>query len=1324
MKLNRLLIVMLTLLLTACGGGGGGVPSEAVTGGAVKGPLANAVVTAYALNTGFAGFFDPDNPVASGVTDARAALSGLALPLPLTPPYILVVGSDANTVDLTTGSAPVITTLRTVLTGEMLTALQAGTEKNYATPLTTLVTDLAISLSGPNAAADTFLTALGTARGRVVSTLGLGLLQDTDGNVADPLRAPPMLNAFVQTAAQQRVTLRYRTAIEAIAARAHLLATAAGSTADRVLEELARDLADGVLDGVSGGAPNAVATAARLNDPATGLFVTAADIGSTPIPNAAGVTVGDILSVLRNEVEATGETDNSGGLGAVTADDAVAGQVQSVADDDNDGAPNDQDAFPNDSTETVDTDGDGIGDNADMDDDNDGVPDAQDAFPLDAGESLDTDGDGIGDNADMDDDNDGVPDAQDAFPLDAGESLDTDGDGIGNNADTDDDNDGVSDSQEAVLGTNPLNPDSDGDGLSDGEEGDLGADPLNPDSDGDGVNDGEDSTPTTPNPVDGVGNAFSLSGAITAAANSVVDGDVNRPGITPVNNTTDAAQMIPNPVTLGGYAALASDVLDVYRVSLTQGQSVILEIAENDPAANDLDLELLDAAGQLVEASLTRTNFERVVAPSDGDFFVRVTVFSGASNYVLRAGQSLSGAVHPIGDAMTTRADMVINDVLVGMGINKVLTQSAINGVMALGAQYGLYRTGGGVGRTMRFSAASMAAMTAALPSTVAGLRFADPIVAAKYRTLINVKRMGNAPSVQWANPNYRVKALQVRPNDPQFVNQWHYTQIGLPSAWAVTTGSADVIVAVIDTGVLLNHPDIKDKLVPGYDFISDPSTALDGDGIDANPDDPGENGPGDFHGTHVAGTAGAATNNGAGVAGVGFNTRMMPVRVLGAGGSGTAFDVEQGVRFAAGLANDSGTLPSQPADVINLSLGSTASSQSEQALYNAVRAAGVIVIAAAGNSSSATPEFPASYENVVSVAAVDINRQRAFYSNFGSNIDVAAPGGDVRRDLDGNGINDGVLSTLGAFNSDASINFDYGVLMGTSMAAPHVAGVAALMAAVYPSLTPAQFDAAIDSGAIVDDLGASGRDIIYGHGLINALKAVNHAQQLAMGVEPVINPQASASPNSFNFGQSLGEITLRLSNVGGDGLQIAAVTSNQAYVSVTARSVDANGLGDYSVAVDRSGLTDGTYRATLTVDSNANDLSLPVIFQVASQQIAADAGEQFVLLLDSGTGQVQAEVSAKAVDGVYDYSFSGIAAGNYFIVSGSDNDNDNFICDRGESCGAFQTLEQPVVITVSGDRAGLDFSVGFTVSTDVTAAALGQTGDGVARSAAKRLWR
>ena len=196
--------------------------------------------------------------------------------------------------------------------------------------------------------------------------------------------------------------------------------------------------------------------------------------------------------------------------------------------------------------------------------------------------------------------------------------------------------------------------------------------------------------------------------------------------------------------------------------------------------------------------------------------------------------------------------------------------------------------------------------------------------------------------------PNYYVHST-AEPDDIFYEDQWNLSAINLPEAWEYTTGSSNVVVAVVDTGVLMDHPDLAGQLTnDGYDFISDPDISLDGDGIDSNPDDPGDMMYGthsSFHGTHCAGIVAAASNNGIGVSGVAWETKIMPIRVLGDGGVGTTYDVLQGVLYAAGLENDSDTVPSQPADVISLSLGGDGGA--DQYVYNQVRAQGIIVVAA-----------------------------------------------------------------------------------------------------------------------------------------------------------------------------------------------------------------------------------------------------------------------------------------------------------------------------------------------------------------------------------------
>ncbi len=254
-------------------------------------------------------------------------------------------------------------------------------------------------------------------------------------------------------------------------------------------------------------------------------------------------------------------------------------------------------------------------------------------------------------------------------------------------------------------------------------------------------------------------------------------------------------------------------------------------------------------------------------------------------------------------------------------------------------------------------------------------------------------------------------------PNDTCFRFQWHLRQIGMPDAWKLGQGKG-AIVAVIDTGVTRVGDLAETNFVPGYNFIGNNDDARDDHG----------------HGTHVAGTIAQSTNNKLGVAGVAFGVSIMPIKVLSAGGSGSMAGIAQGIRWAA----DHG------ANVINMSLGG---SMAAGTLANAVKyahAKGVTVVAAAGNDGRGSVSYPARYPGVIAVAATQFDETPTFYSNWGPQIDIAAPGGNVRVDQNGDGKPDGVLQhTIVPGNISHT---DYLWFMGTSMASPHVAGVAALI--------------------------------------------------------------------------------------------------------------------------------------------------------------------------------------------------------------------------------------------------------------------------------------
>jgi serine protease len=254
-------------------------------------------------------------------------------------------------------------------------------------------------------------------------------------------------------------------------------------------------------------------------------------------------------------------------------------------------------------------------------------------------------------------------------------------------------------------------------------------------------------------------------------------------------------------------------------------------------------------------------------------------------------------------------------------------------------------------------------------------------------------------------------------PNDACFKYQWHMRQLGMPEAWKRGNGKG-VVVAVIDTGVTKVGDLAETKFVPGYNFVSNNDNAADDHG----------------HGTHVAGTIAESTNNKLGVAGVAYGASIMPIKVLSARGSGSVAGISQGIRWAA----DHG------ANVINMSLGGPTRMGSMANAVKYARDKGVVIIAAAGNDGRGRVGYPAAYPGVVAVASTQFDETTTFYSNWGAEIDVAAPGGNTRVDQNGDGKPDGVLQhTVVPGNTSQT---DYLWFMGTSMASPHAAGVAALI--------------------------------------------------------------------------------------------------------------------------------------------------------------------------------------------------------------------------------------------------------------------------------------
>ncbi|WP_371663288.1 S8 family serine peptidase [Streptomyces sp. NBC_00280] len=350
-------------------------------------------------------------------------------------------------------------------------------------------------------------------------------------------------------------------------------------------------------------------------------------------------------------------------------------------------------------------------------------------------------------------------------------------------------------------------------------------------------------------------------------------------------------------------------------------------------------------------------------------------------------------------------------------------------------------------------------------------------------------------PQVAYVVPD-RLNKPMADPNDTEYAKQWDLFEstagMRVPGAWTTATGTG-VTVAVIDTGYV-THSDVAANIVAGYDFISDTAVSVDGNGRDSNPADPGdwyaageceqtEGSSSSWHGTHVAGTIAAVANNSKGVAGIAYNAKISPVRVLGKCG-GYDSDIIDAITWASG-----GTVSGVPANanvakVINMSLGGggACSSATQSAITGAVNRGTTVVVAAGNENANASTSNPANCSNVITVAATGRTGARASYSNFGSVVDISAPGGEMST-----GTANGILSTLNSGAKTPSTE-SYAYYQGTSMATPHIAGLVALMKSANSSLTPAQIETAIKNNARALPGSCSGG---CGAGLADAAKTV-----------------------------------------------------------------------------------------------------------------------------------------------------------------------------------------------------------------------------------------
>jgi len=738
---------------------------------------------------------------------------------------------------------------------------------------------------------------------------------------------------------------------------------------------------------------------------------------------------------------------------------------------------------------------------------------------------------------------------------------------------------------------------------------------------------------------------FSLKGTLTPGSTTAVDSDTNDPGAVVIsNNSPETAQPLMSPVSLGGYLTASATGVSGDRF---------------EKRADDEDWYRLNlVAGQIISLLIAEHDGSQT-NPANPDFDLYL-VDSETQKDVQAAEEE--GPQELIKVLVSGDYQLLVK---AQRGASNYHLQ-----IMPIPAPL------------------EDAASVQVSPHPYMQARFASP----------------QGPALNPLSPGASI------PDDEHFSRQWNATMLELPAAWHTTTGSSDVVIALLDSGILPDHPDLIGRICTqtegcaGYDFVSQPDSAADGDGIDPNPEDPGVIGPANgipFHGTRIAGVLGALGNNGIGIAGIDWSARIMPLRVFGQG-ERSSHDIIQGLRYAAGLSNDSGRVPAQPAKIINLSLGGGGYTPAEQDLFSQLYEAGIFVFAAAGNDASSLPFYPGAYAGVMAVSAVDIQKKLAFYSNSGVSIDLAAPGGNLNTDQNADAVPDGIITTS-AVPSSQPRHYSYVPSMGTSMAVPQVAAVVALMLAVDPALTPAEFEALLAAGALTEDLGTDGaavRNDQFGFGLINAKQAVRAAQLLAEGGS--LPAALVMQPQQLIFGAGESDLPLQLSQTGEGPLKLTGIKTSVPWVRaipVLAETQTHGGFGEYRILIDRSGLVDGRYSAQLQISTDqpaTRTVSLQI--QVGPTQ-ASNLGAQTLYLYDADSSKLVQSLNliADPQTGAVGFNFTNLKPGRYRLSSSSDHDHDSLVCDPGEFCGSYSVEGKPVVIKVTDhDLSGIDFVSDF----------------------------
>jgi serine protease len=820
---------------------------------------------------------------------------------------------------------------------------------------------------------------------------------------------------------------------------------------------------------------------------------------------------------------------------------------------------------------------------------------------------------------------------------------------------------------------------------------------------------------------------IALSGTIGIETGTRVDAD-DADTLALSASPLGSLQLLPQEFILAGYVSVSdgtyqdlsglpgnnypADPVDTFSMTLREGQSVYLQSFSTTQGLSPLNLSLLSGS-RVIETVSTDNQPEpiRVSLPDTEvtDTYTVQVEAAGAAPMLYILSTSVAGSASarafdwPDHDFVDSEAIVLFNRDTSNVSMRSAVSQAVMEPKEELAPGVWLVKA----------------------PLQAARNQQAQP----KESTLEWIRTLNKRPEIASATPNYKMRAMltpvdEPLYNSPSVGQQWHYELLNAPIAWQIAGDGGDgVTVAVMDTGLFgapgnwhgeLNA-NVAQPLPSDTDFVS---VEFDNDGVpgpDSNPSDPGNAvGSSVFHGTHVAGTIVAAVN-GVGGAGIAYNASLLPVRVLGEGGTGSSADLLAALQWVAGPAGG------EPlADIVNLSLGGLPFLKPLQDAINLGADRGIVFVAAAGNSASTLPSYPAAFDKVFAVSAVDGAGVLSSYSNYGSWIDVAAPGGDAGRDGNADGRSDLVSSTSASPVNGASpgtFQETYIGLQGTSMAAPHVSAVFALMKSLNPALDYEKLNDMLITGKLTCGGELCPKSMKLGWGLLDAGKSALAATATA------VSDFLTASPSIVNLSTE-GELSASVSlNVYGSepgDIIIDSVSVAAPWLRLNSPPVSGDSGTDFEISVTLlpEALEAGVSERTKIIVEYRGDefrrLEIPVIGQRVTDQQARDAGRHFVLLVDpEPSGDLYttvAQTSAVAENGQYKFAFlpddgvepkmlKEVPPGDYILVAGSDLDNDGLICHAGEACAEYPVagLREEITIRPGEPVTGIRMTTSYS---------------------------